>query len=86
MYIYIYIYIYIYEYIYTYIYIYIYNQVVRGDGTGPSSGTQSEKGWEPLVYMNLELLERGDLPIVLFLILPRVYIINCQLQLNRSTP
>ena len=38
------------------------------------------------VYMNLELLERGDLPIVLFLTLPRVYIINCQLQLNRSTP
>ena len=38
------------------------------------------------VYMNLQLLERGDLPIVLFLTLPRVYIINCQLQLNRSTP
>ena len=37
-------------------------------------------------YMNLELLERGDLPIILFLTLPSVYIINCQLQLNRSTP
>ena len=34
------------------------------------------------VYMNLELLERGDLPIALFLTLPHVYIINCQLQLN----
>ena len=32
--------------------------------------------------MNLELLERGDLPITLFLTLLRVYIINCQLQLN----
>ena len=38
------------------------------------------------IYMNLELLERGDLPIVLFLTLPCVYIINCQLQLNRLTP
>ena len=28
------------------------------------------------VYMNLELLERGDLPIVLFLTLDHVYIIN----------
>ena len=28
------------------------------------------------VYMNLELLERGDLPIALFLTLPRIYIIN----------
>ena len=33
------------------------------------------------VCMNLELLERGDLPIALFLTLPRVYMINCQLQL-----
>ena len=38
------------------------------------------------VYMNLELLERGDLPITLFLTLPHVYIINCRLQLNLSTP
>ena len=37
------------------------------------------------IYTNLELLERGDLPIVLFLTLPRIYIINCQLQLNRLT-
>ena len=38
------------------------------------------------IYMNLELLERGDLPIALFLTLPHVYIINWQLQLNWSTP
>ena len=38
------------------------------------------------VYTNLELFERGDLPIVLFLTLARIYIINCQLQLSRSTP
>ena len=34
------------------------------------------------VYMNLELLERGDLPIVLFLTLPRIYIINCQITIK----
>ena len=34
------------------------------------------------VYMNLELLERGDLSIVLFLTLPRVYIIICPLQFD----
>ena len=34
------------------------------------------------VCMNLELLERGDLPMALFLALPCIYIINCQLQLN----
>ena len=40
-----------------------------------------------IVYMNLELLQRGDLPIIFFfLTLPRIYIINCQLQLNRLTP
>ena len=35
------------------------------------------------VYINLELLEKGDLPVILFLTLPHVY---CYLQLNRSTP
>ena len=38
------------------------------------------------VYMNLEPSERGDLPIALFLTLPHIYIINCQLQLNWPTP
>lgn len=28
--------------------VFFWKQVVRGDGTGPSSGTQSEKVWEPL--------------------------------------
>ena len=37
---------------------------------------------DPTICMNLELLERGDLPFALFLTLPHVYIINCQLQLN----
>ena len=32
-----------------------------------------------IVCMNLELLERGDLPIALFITLPHIYIINCQL-------
>jgi len=25
------------------------NKVVRGDGTGPTNGTRSEKVWEPLL-------------------------------------
>jgi len=31
-------------------------QVVRGDSTGPTNGTQSEKVWEPLIYMLLHVM------------------------------
>ena len=48
--------------------VFFWNQVVHGDGTGPSSGTQSDKVWEPLVYNNhsAKIIMHKSIPISMF--------------------